>query len=166
MTIPTPADILDVPMGENDAQAATIRDYLIELLATLWREGETFSGKHPFGNDGWTDELDTALGRAGLVEATFYEDGGLEDIDRERADVLIHAAIRALGKSPEPKGQSSGRRRLAAVELAVKAMEEVPYYPTEGKVKYETVFAAAEDYGRAIVTMATAFVTFVEGEGE
>lgn len=96
-TEPTGQQILDLPMEENDAEAATIRGYLIKLLATLWDEGEGFSGKRPFGNSGWTDDLDRPLGRAGLVEATFDEDGYLDDIDRKRADELIHRAIQALG---------------------------------------------------------------------
>lgn len=45
--------ILDTPMQENDADAATIRDYLKALLLRLWEQGEGFDGKRPFGNSGW-----------------------------------------------------------------------------------------------------------------
>ena len=60
-------NVLDVPMGENDAEAATVRDYLKDLLSTLWREEEGFSGKRPFGNSGWKYELYAALTAAGLI---------------------------------------------------------------------------------------------------
>lgn len=92
--------ILDVPMGKNAAGAETIRDYLIALLATLLRQGEDFSSKRPFGSSGWEGDLEAALGRAGLVRATFDEDGYLEDVDSKRAEELIASAIRALGPAP------------------------------------------------------------------
>ena len=39
----TDAQVLALPMQQpNDADAATIRDCLIQLLAELWREGEMF----------------------------------------------------------------------------------------------------------------------------
>lgn len=92
-----PRAVLDLPMGENDAQAATIREYLITLLSALWRHGEDFSSKRPFGNSGWASELEVALGRAGLIDVTFDEDGCLVDVDSRKADALITEAIRALG---------------------------------------------------------------------
>jgi len=49
--------ILSIEMVDNDANADTIRDYLKVLLSTLWEEGESFSGKRPFGNSGWEYEL-------------------------------------------------------------------------------------------------------------
>lgn len=49
-------NILDILMGENDAGALTVRDYLKALLRRLWLEQEGFSGKRPFGNSGWEDE--------------------------------------------------------------------------------------------------------------
>ncbi|BAD58868.1 hypothetical protein [Nocardia farcinica] len=73
------AQVLDIPMrDDNDADASTIRDYLIELLKTVWDEGEEFSGKRPFGNSGWKYELFEALAGAEAIEATFDDDGFLE----------------------------------------------------------------------------------------
>jgi hypothetical protein len=92
-----PAEILDLPMQENDAGAATIRDYLIELVKTVWIEGEGFSGKRPFGNSGWEYDLYEPLARAGMVEATFDEDGYMDHCDRAAARELIDSAIAALG---------------------------------------------------------------------
>lgn len=101
MSTPTPAEILALPMQENDAGAATIRDYLVELLKTLWREGENFSGKRPFGSSGWEYELHLELGRAGFVTMTFDEDGCVDQYDRaeeRRGNRLILEAINALGE--------------------------------------------------------------------
>lgn len=63
----TGREILDLPMQDNDSGASTIRGYLKELLAELWREQEGFSGKRPFGNSGWTWDMLIALGKAGLI---------------------------------------------------------------------------------------------------
>lgn len=38
-------------------RTVTVKDYLKELLLTLWKKGEGFSGKRPFGNSRWTGEL-------------------------------------------------------------------------------------------------------------
>lgn len=92
-------DILDLPLGDNDADAATVRDYFKAQLLTLWSEGERFSGKRPFGNSGWQCDLDDALIRAGKVKGTAGTDdevGEVDDTERETADALIMGAIRAL----------------------------------------------------------------------
>ena len=39
-------------MGVNDADAENIGEYLKALLSAVWHEGESFSGKRPFGNSG------------------------------------------------------------------------------------------------------------------
>lgn len=86
--------ILDLPMGENDAQAATVREYLYKLLDSVWELGEGFDGKRPFGDSNWEFELYTVLGRAGLVPMTFDADGYIETFDAEdEANHLIHRAI-------------------------------------------------------------------------
>ncbi len=88
--------VLALPMGENDADAATVRDYLKALLSTLWREEEGFSGKRPFGNSSWQREVLRALVKADMVGGDFDEDGYLEGVDIDRADSLIQLAIRSL----------------------------------------------------------------------
>ena len=60
--------ILNCPMGSNDADADTVKDYLKALLGALWDEGEGFSGKRPFGNSGWECELIEALQEEGLAD--------------------------------------------------------------------------------------------------
>jgi hypothetical protein len=88
--------ILDVKMQDNDANAETIGDYLVALLATLWKEGEGFSGKRPFGNSGWEYELYIVLVKNDIVSGSFDEYDDLEDVDTEKADRIIQEAIKCL----------------------------------------------------------------------
>lgn len=96
-----PQQILALPMQENDADAATIRDYLIKLLATLWDEKEGFDGKRPFGNSDWDGNLVAALIQAGAIEGELDEDGYIESCDDNAAETLIADAIQALGAGGE-----------------------------------------------------------------
>lgn len=97
--------VLDLPMGENDANAATVRGYLKALLTKLWEDGEGFSGKRPFGNSGWERDLHFPLVKAGRVagEIEKYETYGgderesLERIeDEDAANAMIFEAIDQL----------------------------------------------------------------------
>lgn len=101
MTTISPQAVLDVVMPENDAGAATIRDYLVKLLTLVWEEGESFDGKRPFGNSGWEGELIQALARVGIIEGVAGEDSEWVEVDLhedDRACRLIHDAIRYLGR--------------------------------------------------------------------
>jgi hypothetical protein len=89
-------DILDLPMGPNDADAATVRDYLKALLLKLWQEDEGFSGKRPFGNSGWKYEVYTALVKAGAVPGKLDAEGYVQECDDGFADQAILAAIAQL----------------------------------------------------------------------
>jgi hypothetical protein len=89
-------DVLACPMGDNDAGAETVKDYLLALLEAIWVEGEGFDGKRPFGNSSWEYDVYEALGRAGLVRIEYDRDGDIEDVDDEIADRLIRDAIRSL----------------------------------------------------------------------
>lgn len=95
----TPEQVLSVPMDpeDNDAGATSVRDYLVRLLSELWREDDMFSGKRPFGNSGWQDEVYTVLIRAGLLVGSFDEDGYLDTLDTNAADQLMQQAIAWLG---------------------------------------------------------------------
>jgi hypothetical protein len=88
--------ILDLPMGKNDPNAKTVRDYLKELLHTLINEQECFSGKRPFGNSGWIGELEEPLIRACLVQGKINEEGYAEECDSDAASVLLLGAIKDL----------------------------------------------------------------------
>lgn len=83
-------NILDLPMGENDANALNIREYLKALLYNVWNEGERFSGKRPFGNSGWEHDLYMPLVAAGLIGDITSEE------ERQKANDIIFDAIEAL----------------------------------------------------------------------
>lgn len=91
-------NILDIPMEKNDAKAATIRDYLKKLISTLWEKDEGFSGKRPFGNSGWKQEVYAALIRARIMNGAIDDDGYPEyDSEAEEdADQMIQSAIQSL----------------------------------------------------------------------
>lgn len=88
--------VLDLPLEENDADATTVRDYLKALLYELWREEEGFSGKRPFGNSGWQNDLYKPLVKFGVVSGKFDSDGYLDGCDCEAADRIILDCIEAM----------------------------------------------------------------------
>lgn len=91
--------VLNLPLPDgNDAGAATIRDYLIKLLTTVWTEADGFNGKRPFGNSGWQGDFDSALIKAGLIRGVLDEDGYADAVDTDGVDQLILAAIAELGR--------------------------------------------------------------------
>lgn len=89
--------VLDLPMQDNDAAAATVRGYLTALLANVWDEEEGFDGKRPFGNSGWQFDLHLALIDAGLLEGVLDEDGYIESCDTEAGRAMIAEAIKRMG---------------------------------------------------------------------
>jgi hypothetical protein len=92
----TPAQILDLPMQDNDAEAATIREYLGKLLTELWNHGENFDAKRPFGNSGWEMDIYKALVQNEAITGEVDEEGYIEDCDDREGDRVITLAIRAL----------------------------------------------------------------------
>lgn len=82
--VPEHDPILDCPMAPNDADAATVREYLQSLLDELVRYGEGFSSKRPFGNSGWEREMPQAIVIAGLAK------------DEDDAGTKLLEAIRRL----------------------------------------------------------------------
>ena len=100
-TEPTPQQVLDLALPENDSGASTVRGYLVALLAELWREEEGFSGKRPFGNSSWQYDIYVPMVTAGMISGQLDEHGYAEELDDRAADALILAAIKALGE-PAP----------------------------------------------------------------
>ena len=93
--------VLALEMGENDANAKTIREYLTKLLVLVWEDREGFNGKRPFGNSGWENEIYAAIVKAGLVAGVLNDHEGLDEIefsDEQFADRLVDAAIREMGR--------------------------------------------------------------------
>lgn len=89
------AFILGLPMNENDSGARNVKDYLKELLSTLIKEEESFSGKRPFGNSGWMCVFEEPLVDFRIIGGDPDEKGDIEFDNKERDDALL-AAIEAL----------------------------------------------------------------------
>jgi hypothetical protein len=89
-------NVLNLPMGDNDADARTVREYLMKLLLTVWDEKEGFSGKRPFGNSSWEVELYRALIFGGAIEGRVDADGDVDGYDDDRADAVIRRAIKDI----------------------------------------------------------------------
>lgn len=53
------------------------------MLKELWREKEGFSGKRPFGNSGWENDLYEPLIKDGFIVGTLDEDGYVESVDEK-----------------------------------------------------------------------------------
>jgi len=92
--------ILNLPVDNEylPGDIRTIRDYLIRLLSDVWKDGEGFNGKRPFGDSGWESDLITPLVRAGLVKGKLDADGYIDSVDDEAAEKLIADTIIYLGK--------------------------------------------------------------------
>lgn len=93
----TVQQVLDCPMGENDADAKTVREFLGTLLLTVWIEQEMFSGKRPFGNSSWQHEVYIALAVAGYIEGSKDDEDWGWEYDEAAGNALIQDAIRHLG---------------------------------------------------------------------
>jgi hypothetical protein len=88
-----PAAVLALPVENDNDPGYTIKTYLYELLAVLWREQADFSGKRPFGNSGWEYDLYVPLIKAKMVTGELDEDGFIETIDSDSANRIIDNAI-------------------------------------------------------------------------
>lgn len=91
-------EILDAPYeGFKDCDAWSIRSYLYLLLATLWEEGEGFSGKRPFGNSDWEYDLYKCLVSNGYIKGEIEDCGNgycdLTSFDKLKANQLIRILI-------------------------------------------------------------------------
>lgn len=93
---PTPAvyqQILACRMGDNDARAETVGQYLGALSRMVWEYEQSFDGKRPFGNSSWQWEVYEALGKAGIIEVTYDKWEEPQLADRDEVDGLIYGAI-------------------------------------------------------------------------
>jgi hypothetical protein len=85
-------------------EGMTVREYLAALLITLLEEGESFSGKRPFGNSGWEENLvipaiecGALKGEIDRADEDWPEASGWDS--QEFADVRAALVDRALGVS-------------------------------------------------------------------
>lgn len=64
----TNQEILELKFESTDlGKEISIKDFFKELLTTLFKEGECFSGKRPFGNSGWDYDLCVCLAKNGII---------------------------------------------------------------------------------------------------
>lgn len=86
--------ILQIKFKSGDLnRELTIKDYLKELLLELWKEGEGFSGKRPFGNSGWEYDIYAALAKNKLIKGDIDSDGYVTDYDFKEADKIMLKVI-------------------------------------------------------------------------
>lgn len=76
-------------------RVVSLREYLHELLSCLWNEGEGFSGKRPFGNSGWDNDVYAFLVKAGSIEGDLDEDGRLNSCDKGKGNALMAGLLTA-----------------------------------------------------------------------
>jgi hypothetical protein len=88
--------VLYCPLEENDAEAKTIKEFLIALLIALWKDPIEFSGKRPFGNSSWSQPIAIALIKRKIIQGVIDEDGYVESMDDEAFDKVMLAAIKVL----------------------------------------------------------------------
>ena len=91
-----PDQVLDLELEPNQVNAATVREYLKALLATLWERGPFFDAKRPWGLSSWKAPIEESLIRARLVPGVLDEDGCVEQVNDREVDSLIRVAIEAL----------------------------------------------------------------------
>lgn len=77
----------------------TVSQYFQAIIEALWEEGESFSGKRPLGNSGWTADIIAGLIKEGLVKGKLNEDGYIDDVDwTEAEDYVLKTVIPAVFK--------------------------------------------------------------------
>ena len=86
---------LDTEFQSTDCGIITARWFLKLLLMTLLEKGESFSGKHPFGNSGWEYELATPLIMAGVITGQI-EDGYAKPDDEAAYQAALETLVEAL----------------------------------------------------------------------
>lgn len=87
-------EILALTTKRSDLnETITLRQYLYDLMSTLWCEQDGFSGKRPFGNSGWDYEIYLPLVEAGLVKGEIDEDGYITKLDDVEANEFVLTKI-------------------------------------------------------------------------
>lgn len=102
MTDKTLKQILELPIGENNSgipKKTTIKKYFQKLLETLWDQGESFSGKRPFGDSGWQYDLYSPLVKHKVVDGSWDEENDcIDDLDTKQANKVIFDLIKECFK--------------------------------------------------------------------
>ncbi len=93
-------DILDLIFYSDDLHCRiTVRDFLKKLLTKLWEEEDGFTGKRPFGNSCWKDDIFTEMCKRKIIdgEIEYFEDGSILSIDwdgKKGNEILLDAIKR------------------------------------------------------------------------
>jgi len=87
---------LDTDFESMDLGVVTARQYLKKLLTAVLMDGESFSGKRPFGNSGWEYELAIPLIKAEAMAGTIDEDGYAQDVDEGEYTEALKRLVAAL----------------------------------------------------------------------
>jgi hypothetical protein len=92
--------VLNCPVKEY----GTIGNYLVSILAEFWTQRQAFSSTRPLGDSSWDWDIYFALGKSGIVEAEFHEEGYMieDGFDFAKADELISKAIASLAPKQVP----------------------------------------------------------------
>lgn len=90
-------EALDLRFDPEGWKQITIRDYLCKLLVQVWSDGESFSGKRPFGYSGWERSIYKPLVMNGFIEGTYDEEYDETSItgDESAAHDYVNRMIRA-----------------------------------------------------------------------
>lgn len=82
-------NVLDTEINIGDDFRGTLREFFVELAIKVWVEEEGFSGKRPWGNSGWKNDVYAELVRNGVLPGVINEYEELENVDKKEADALI-----------------------------------------------------------------------------
>jgi len=152
METPTPQQVLDLALPDNDANAATVRDYLVALTREVWSDGEGFSGKRPFGNSGWQGDFDKTFIEAGWVEGRLDADGWVEDVDSAQVDTLVRSAIDALAARPVEAVLAATEPSTDRNDRHDALVQAVVYHAEVGVDEHEHVVRTAAEMAAFLAT--------------
>lgn len=85
-------DVLDLKFKSFDFdEKMTIREFMQQLLKTLWMREEDFSGKRPFGNSGWQIVIYKCLIENKLIAGSVDEyDVDVDNYDEADTFIIEH----------------------------------------------------------------------------
>ena len=83
------------PYGGKDL---TLKEYLKETFLTFIHEGESFSGKRPFGNSDWDWQIYKGLITLDNSLGTLDEDGYIDTVNRKACDKIIVQCVEEVFK--------------------------------------------------------------------
>lgn len=131
--------------SEHLLDGLTGREYLEELLMTLWEEKERFSGKRPFGNSAW--DYDVA---ASLIE-TFPDlgqldaDGDVNEVDDDLVNLYVKEIIEYVFRGKN-KNEITDKDRLLFIQSSVKSIIQLRNEPNKTKLFLVTVDFSSEKF--------------------